>query len=80
MAKATTSKPSSFSSADIAGLLQRPHPAQTRRRGNADAAGQFHIGHAAIRLQFGKDFQINGIQSGKHWRHILASLRSKDLT
>src|SRR6185312_3875805 len=47
---------------DIAGLLQSPHPAQTGRRGDLGAAGQFHIGDAAIRLQLLEDAQINGVE------------------
>ena len=37
--------------ADISGLLERAHAAQARRGGNAGAARQLDIGHAAVVLQ-----------------------------
>ena len=51
---------------DEARLLQRPHPPQTGRRRNADPARQFHIGDAAVVLQFGEDFQVDRIEASEH--------------
>ena len=36
--------------ANVPGLFQRPHAPKTRRRGNAGATGQFHVGDAAVSL------------------------------
>jgi hypothetical protein len=47
---------------DVAGLLQRADAAQAGRRGNAHAAGQFHVGHPAIGLKFGQDAPVDRVQ------------------
>jgi hypothetical protein len=47
---------------DVAGLLQRPHPAQARRRRYADPPRQFHIGDAAVILHFLQDFPVDGVE------------------
>jgi hypothetical protein len=46
------------------GLLQRPHPAQARRRRNPGAFGQFDIGHPPVALQIGQDAKIDSVQFG----------------
>ncbi len=58
---------------DVAGLLQRAHAAQARRRRNADAARQFHIGHAAVVLQLFQNFAVDGIQTGGQRRLLSGS-------
>ena len=50
---------------DKALLLERAHAAQAGRRGNPHAAGQFHVGHSAIGLQFGEDLAVNLVQTGE---------------
>ena len=51
--------------ADDAGLLQPADAAQAGRRGDAGAAGQLHIGHAAVGLQFGQDAAVDGVEVGR---------------
>ncbi len=51
---------------DIAGLLERPHPAQAGRRRNADAFGQFNVGDSAVGLDFAEDFEVNLVKILRH--------------
>jgi hypothetical protein len=53
---------------DEAGLLQRAHAAQAGRRGNADAARQFDIGHAPVGLQFAQDGPVDTVELDPGWR------------
>ena len=55
----------SIIAAQPAGPLQRPHPAQTRRRRQADAAGQVNVGQAAITLQMAQNGEVCGIEIGQ---------------
>ena len=48
--------------ADIAGLFQRPDPAQAGRRRNADALGQLDIGHAPIGLEIGQNTAVDIVE------------------
>ena len=50
--------------ADDARLLQLLDAPQAGRRGNADAAGQLDIGHAAVVLQLPQDFPVDRVQIG----------------
>ncbi len=47
---------------DDSQFLKPPHTSQAGRRGDAGTAGQFHIGHASIGLEFGDDLPVDGIQ------------------
>ena len=60
---------------DEAGLFQRAHAAQAGRRGDLGAARQFHIGDAAIGLQFGQDAQVDGVQLAGVQARFLSAVR-----
>ena len=47
---------------DEAAFFQRAHAAQAGRSRDFRAPRQFHIGDAAVRLQFREDTQIDGIE------------------
>src|SRR5262249_14915747 len=51
---------------DEAGLLERAHPAQARRRRNPDPARQLDIGDATVSLQLVEDLPVDGIEAGGH--------------
>jgi len=51
---------------DIAGFLQRSHPAQAGWRRNADASGQLNVGDAAIGLDFAEDFKVDLVKILRH--------------
>ena len=51
---------------DVTFFLQRPDPAQARRRRNADALGQFHICDSAVGLDFGEDFEVDLVKILRH--------------
>jgi hypothetical protein len=57
---------------DDAGFLELAHTAQARRRRDADAIGELHIGHAAIGLQFPEDLYIDDVEF--RTPHIIAFL------
>ena len=48
--------------ADDALLLEAADAAQAGRGGNADAAGELDIGHAAVRLQLAQDAAVGSVQ------------------
>ena len=54
---------------DIAALFQRPHPAQARRRGQADLGGEINICHTTVGLERVKNLEINVVDGGA--RHSL---------
>src|ERR1700722_1217296 len=51
---------------DVAGFLQRSHPAQAGRRRNADAPGQFDVGDSAVGLNFAEDFKVDLVEILRH--------------
>src|SRR5262249_57363559 len=51
---------------DVAGLLERAHPAQAGRSRNADSARQLHIGDAAVVLQLLENPAVDGVETGGH--------------
>src|SRR3954468_9665873 len=61
-------------SLDVAGLLERAHASQAGRSGNADPAGELHVGHAAVVLQLLENLPVDGVETGGHGR--LRSRRS----
>ena len=50
--------------ADNAGFLQAADAAQAGRGGDAGAAGELDVGHAAVGLQFGEDPAVDSVQFG----------------
>ena len=50
--------------AEHPGILQRAHPAQAWRRGQADALRQLDIGNAPFGLQFRQQATVNLVQIG----------------
>ena len=48
---------------DDAGLLERPHPAQARWRGDTDLTGEIHIGDPPVGLKLAQDQPIRGIET-----------------
>ena len=48
--------------ADRAHLLQRPDAAEAGRRGQADALGEFDIGHPPVGLEMGEDLAVDTVQ------------------
>ena len=51
---------------DDAALLQVPDPVQGRGGGQADRAGQLHVGHIGIRLEQGQQVNVNIIKVDGH--------------
>src|SRR6185312_10048756 len=49
---------------DDACLLERTHPAQTRRRRDAYLAGKLDIGDAPVGLKLAQDSPVGGIEAG----------------
>src|SRR5690606_15605236 len=47
---------------DHAGFFQRADPAQARRRGKADAAGQIDVSHPPLRLQFRQQPAVDAVE------------------
>src|SRR5262244_855097 len=51
---------------DVTGLFERAHAAQAGRRGDTDPAREFHVGDAAVVLQFFENLTVDGIESRGH--------------
>ena len=51
---------------DVAGLLERPHPAQARRRRETDATRELHIRDAGVVLELAQDGKVDRIEASAH--------------
>src|SRR6476646_4980180 len=51
---------------DVTGFLQRAHPAQARRRRNADPPGQLDVGNSAVSLDFSENFEVDLVKVLRH--------------